>query len=85
MPTCNHLSSAELVIVLDGAARRLPTIISQYVGYVSNGGRLILLNEYKAPSTQDSSDSVSLALGLDFNGSVNGTITSFAAHQSRPV
>ena len=61
-------------------ARRLPTVISQYVGYVSNGGRLILLNEYKAPSSQDSSDSVSLALGLDFNGSVNGTITSFAAH-----
>ena len=28
MPTCDHLSSAELVIVLDGLVRRLPTVIS---------------------------------------------------------
>ena len=80
MPTCNHLSSAELVIVIDGAVRRLPTIINQYVGYVSNGGRLILLNEAHSPSGQDSDDSVSLALGLDFSSSVAGTITSFTPH-----
>jgi hypothetical protein len=80
MPTCDHLSSAELVIVLDGIVRRLPTVISQYVGYVSNGGRLILLNEAHTTFSQDSDDSVSLALGLDFNSSVAGTITSFAAH-----
>ena len=80
MPTCDQLSSAELVIVLDGAARRLPTVISQYVGYVSNGGRLILLNELHGPFSMDDHDSVSLAFGLDFNSSVSGTITSFAAH-----
>jgi hypothetical protein len=75
--TCDRLSAYELVIALDGHAVRTPQVIAAYSGYVSNGGRLILLNEHHSILDLDS---LSPAFGLDFSGAVSGVITTFTPH-----
>ena len=76
--TCEQLSQYDLVVAVEGGPGPYSASeLSAYSGYVSNGGRLILLNDHKSVFDVDS---LSSALGLDFGGSLVGVITTFTAH-----
>ncbi|HYP29367.1 MAG TPA: DUF4350 domain-containing protein [Blastocatellia bacterium] len=77
--TCELLSRYHLVIAIDLCGSYSASELAAYTRYVSNGGRLILLNDHKLNPACEF-DSLSRALGLDFSGALTGTITTFSPH-----
>jgi hypothetical protein len=74
--TCEQLSQYDLVVTIDWGAAYSASERSAYNGYVANGGHLIYLTDHQTFTV----DSLSSLFGLDFNGSLTGTITPFTPH-----
>jgi hypothetical protein len=71
--SCRLLSQYELVIETDG---QTTSFIPELSGYVSHGGRLILLNDYNP----NNAGTLNLSFGLEFTGMVSGLVSTFTPH-----